>query len=168
MRHDIITSANELNNDLKKISDWAFQWKMSFNPDPSKQAQEVIFSRKLKNVSHPPLVFNNANVSSCKSQKHLGILLDSKLTFEEHYKTILSKTSRTIGLLCKLQSLLPRAALITVYKALVKSHLDYGDVLYDQAFNASFHEKLESIQYNTCLALTGAIRALLKRKFIRN
>ena len=37
--HDIITSANELNNDLKKISDWAFQWKMSFNPDPSKQAQ---------------------------------------------------------------------------------------------------------------------------------
>ena len=72
---------------------------MSFNPDPSKQAQEVIFSRKLKNVSHPPLVFNNANVSSCKSQKHLGVLLDSKLTFEEQYKTILSKTNRTIGLL---------------------------------------------------------------------
>ena len=67
--HDITTSANELNNDLKKISDWAFQWKMSFNPDPSKQAQEAIFSRKLKNVSHPPLTFNNANVSSCKSQK---------------------------------------------------------------------------------------------------
>ena len=74
----------------KKISDWAFQWKMSFNPDPSKQAQEVIFSRTLKNVLHPPLVFNNANVSSWKSQKHLGVLLDSKLTFEEHYKTILN------------------------------------------------------------------------------
>ena len=84
-----LSSANELNNDLKKISDWAFQWKMSFNPDPSKQAQEVIFSRKLKNVSHPPLVFNNVNISSCKSQKHLGILLDARLTFEEHYKTIL-------------------------------------------------------------------------------
>ena len=66
--HDITTSANELNNDLKKISDWAFQWKMSFNPDPSKQAQEVIFSRKLKNVSHTPFVFNYTNVSSCKFQ----------------------------------------------------------------------------------------------------
>ena len=75
--HDITTSENELNNDLKKISDWAFQWKMSFKTDPSKQAQEVIFSRKLKNVSHPSLVFNNVNVSSCKSQKHLGILLDA-------------------------------------------------------------------------------------------
>ena len=65
--HDITTSTNELKNDLKKISDWDFQWKMSFNPDPSKKAQEVIFNRKFKNVSHSPLVFNNANVSSCES-----------------------------------------------------------------------------------------------------
>ena len=73
MTHDITTSANELNNDLKKISDWAFQWKMPFSPDPRKQAQEVTFSRKLKNVSHLPLGFINANVSPCKSQKYLGI-----------------------------------------------------------------------------------------------
>ena len=85
---------------------------------------EVIFSRKLTNVSHPPLVFNNANVLSWKSQKQLGILLDTKLTFEEHYKTILSKINRTIGLLCKLQSLLSRAALITIYKAFVRPHLN--------------------------------------------
>ena len=162
--HVITTSANELNNYLKKISDWAFQWKMSFNPVPSKQAQEVIFSRKLKNVSHPPLVFNIVNVSSCKSPKYLGILLDARLTFEEHYKTILSNTNRTIGLLGKLQSLLPRATLKTIYKAFVRPHLDYGDVLYDQAFNASFHEKLESIQYSAGLALTGAIRGTSKEK----
>ena len=95
---------------------------MSFNPDPSIKAQEIIFSRKFKNVSHSPLVFNNANVSSWKSQKHLGILLDSKLTFEEHYKTILNKTNRTIVLLHKLQSLQPRASLITIYKAFVRPH----------------------------------------------
>ena len=135
---------------------------MSFNPDPSKQAQEAIFSRKLKNVSHPPLVFNNANFSSCKSQKYSGIFLDSKSTFEEHYKIILNNTIRTIGLLRKLQSLLLTAALTIIYKAFVRPHLDYGDVLYDQAFNASFHEKLESIQYNPCLALTGAIRGTSK------
>ena len=97
---------------------------MSFNPDLSKQAQEVIFSRKLKNISHLPLVFSSANFSSCRSQKHLGLLLSSKLTFEEHYKTILNKTNRTIALLCKLQSLLLRAASITIYKAFVRPHLD--------------------------------------------
>ena len=60
--HDGNTSAFELNNDLVKINRWAFQWKMSFNSDPKKQAQEVIFSRKSKATSHPPLVFNNDNV----------------------------------------------------------------------------------------------------------
>ena len=45
--HDVNTFANDINKDLKPISDWAFQWKMSFNPDPSKQAQAIIFSRKI-------------------------------------------------------------------------------------------------------------------------
>ena len=38
-------SASQLNNDLDKVSDWACTWKMFFNSDPSKQAQDVIFSR---------------------------------------------------------------------------------------------------------------------------
>ena len=42
------TTAENLNNDLVKISSWGYQWKMIFSPDPSKQAQEVIFSRKTK------------------------------------------------------------------------------------------------------------------------
>ena len=50
--HDINTSVNELNNDLKKVGNSVFQWKLSFNPDPSKQPQEVIFSQKLKKVPH--------------------------------------------------------------------------------------------------------------------
>ena len=42
--HDSSTTRNELNNDLLKLNNWAYQWKMSFNPDPNKQAQEVNFS----------------------------------------------------------------------------------------------------------------------------
>ena len=48
---DVNTSAKELNDDLKKVNDWAFQWKMNFNPDPSKQLPEVIFSRKSKRLT---------------------------------------------------------------------------------------------------------------------
>ena len=54
---------------------------MSFNPDPSKKAQEVIFSRKVNNVLHPPLTFNNVDVGQICSQKHLGMFLDFKLSF---------------------------------------------------------------------------------------
>ena len=56
--HDPSTSAKLLNNDLLKISDWAFKWKMLFNPDVTKQAQEVIFSRKIKKTNHPVVYFN--------------------------------------------------------------------------------------------------------------
>ena len=45
--HDVDTSANELNNDLYQINKWAFQWKMSFNANPSKKAQEIILAEKL-------------------------------------------------------------------------------------------------------------------------
>ena len=159
--HDINTLANKLNNDLKEVSNWAFQWKMTFNLEQSKQTQEVIFSRKFKKVPHPLLVINNT-VFLCKSQKHLGIILDSK--FEDHYKTVLSKTNRTLELLHKLQNLLPIEAFITIYKAFVRPHVDYGDVLFHEAFSTSSHEKLEYIQDSACLALTGTVRGSSKEK----
>ena len=162
--HDIQTSANNLNKDLERISNWATQWKMNFNPDTTKQAQEVIFSRKVKKTVHPPLLFNNASVTRTSSQKHLGIILDNQLKFDDHIKMVFRKISKTIGLLRKLHNFLPRAALITIYKAFIRPHLDYGDILYDQAYNMSFHQKLESIQYNACLAITGAIRGTSKEK----
>ena len=137
---------------------------MSFNPDVNKQAQEVIFSRKLKSNIHPPLVFNNNIVSQANSQKHLRITLDFKLTFEEHLLNVFKKVNKTIGLLRKLQNLLPRTTLNTIYNAFVKPHLDYGDILYDQAFNSSFYNRLESVQYNACLAITEAIRDTSKEK----
>ena len=56
---NINSTANDLNSDLMKISDWAFQWKMRFNPYLKKQAQEAIFSRKINKINHPPLYFNN-------------------------------------------------------------------------------------------------------------
>ena len=82
--HDLNVSANDLNHDLKKINDWAYQWKMNFNPDPSKQAQEIIFSRKTQENFHPPLYFNNIKVEQTALQKHLGIFLDPRLDFKEH------------------------------------------------------------------------------------
>ena len=156
--HDSVITTLELNSDLSRIKQWAFQWKMSFNPDLNKQAQEVIFSRKLKKVCHPSLRFNNNNVSQASLQKYLGLTLDNRLTFDERLTNVSNKVSKTIGLLQKLQNILPRPALLTIYKCFVRPHLDYGDIIYEQAYNLSFHQKLESIQYNAALALTVAIR----------
>ena len=80
--YDIDISAKELNSDLEKISKWAFQWKMQFNSDPNKQANEVISSRKTNNSSHPSVAFNNNVIKRFPYHKYLGTVLDSKLEFK--------------------------------------------------------------------------------------
>ena len=58
----------------------------------------------------------------------------------------------------KLQGLSSKITLVTNYKVFVRPHLDYGDILYDQDFNNSFHDRLDSIHYNASFAITEAIR----------
>ena len=70
---DPVTSADELNQDLQLISRWALQWKMSFNPDSTKPAEEIIFSHKQTRQIHPPLFFNNIEVKQVNDHKHLGL-----------------------------------------------------------------------------------------------
>ena len=161
--HKMNTSTTNLNNDLNKIKNWAIQWKMNFNPDPSKQAQEVIFSRKLQKTNHNQVYFNHNSVKQVPSQKHLGMYLDTKLNFQEHLNNVLSKVNKTIGLFRKLQAFLPRQSLVTVYKAFIRPHLDYGDIIYDQTYNDSFHQKMESIQYNAALAIARTVRGISRK-----
>ena len=78
------------------------------------------------------------------------MFLDNKLNFGEHLKYITNKVNKSIGLLRKLQMILPRRSLVTIYKSFIRAHLDYGDIMFDQAFNKSFHDNLESIQEMLC------------------
>ena len=88
---DVNLSFQILNNDLSVIQDWAYRWKMSFNPDPTKQAKEVIFSSKRTKDPHQPLSFNDYQINIEKSHKHLGLILDEKLTFAEHVREAIIK-----------------------------------------------------------------------------
>ena len=121
---------------------------MTFNPDPNKQTPKVIFSWKLQVTNHHYLNLNHDTVSLTESQKYLGIVLDFGIDFKEHQKLNFKKVSKTIGLPRKFRKLLPRKLLITVYKSFIRPYLVYSDIIYDQAYDASFHGKLEAIWYN--------------------
>ena len=106
------------------------KWKMEFNPDPTKQATEVLFSCKKSKRVHPPLIFNGNIVQNKNEQKHLGLILDSCLSFVKHLNEKILKAKKYIGIIKYLSNFLPFKTLNQMYKAFVRSHLDYCDIVY--------------------------------------
>ena len=106
--HDVDALSATLNNDLVKIQKRIYNWKMFFNRDRNKQAQEDIFSRKLKKGFHPNLSFKNQPIERSVTHKHLRLTLYEKLSFTNRINDKINKTLKGVGLLRELSTLLPR------------------------------------------------------------
>ena len=120
--------------------------------------RNYFLQKEKRNHTSTTFFFNNSEIKLSSNQKHLGLTLDSKLSFNEHIDDKIHPANKGVGLLQKLQTILPRSSWLTIYKSFIRPLLDYADVIYDQPFNASFSKKIESVQYNEALAITGAIK----------
>ena len=80
--------------------------------------------------NHPPLIFNGNIVQKTSEQKHLGLILDSSLSFSSHLNEKFIKAKRIIGIIKYLSKCFPFKALNQMYKALVRSHINYCDIIY--------------------------------------
>ena len=89
---DSTSSKLSLNENLSKILQWAYKWKMLFNPDASKQAQEIVFSHKNIPSDNTDIYFNNMPLKNKNTQKHLGLHFDAKLNFSEHLNEIITRS----------------------------------------------------------------------------
>ena len=139
---------------------------MLFNSDTNKQANEIIFSRKLvpNNLSHPPVIFNTNNITRCSHQKQLGDALDSNLNFSTHIDQKIKKCNKIIDLLRQISVNLSDNVLLAINKSFIRPHLDYCDILYDKPSNDNFYNKWEKLQYRACLAITGEIQGTSRER----
>ena len=140
----------------------AHNWRMALNPHPMEQAVEVNFSGQI-NTNGPS---TDHKIITFDKHKHLGIVLDSRLTFESHIQATITNDRLGMGMLRFLSQCLPRQTLNELYKLYVRPHLDYGDAIYytpqnicDFSYSIKLSNqmgKLESIQYTVAMAVTGA------------
>ena len=139
---------------------------MLLNPDSSKPAQEVLFSRKKKVQSHPILTLKIVQVEKSSYQKTSwpSTWWKAKL---QHIDNAISKINKGIAVIKKLRYSLPRKSQITIYKAFLRPLIDYGDIICDQPQNDAFCEKLESVQYRASLAITAAIQGSSRYKIYK-
>ena len=128
----------------------------------------MLFFQKKKKVlgTHPSLFYNNSLIEQDTTQKDFGLTLDYKLAFQYHVNEK-KKAMKGIGLLQKLHSTLPRISLVTIYKSFIRPHLSCGDVVYDHPSSDAFSNKLETVQYNATLAITGAIKGTSHKKLFQ-
>ena len=119
---------------------------------PNKSVSEIPESLPLKVFSSMLQMLlrkidrSSEKIGQCPHQKHLGIVLDSKLNINAHVDQIIKKCNRRMDLIRRLSVSFPRNALLTIYKSLVRSHLDYGDILYGKPGNENVQNKLEKVQ----------------------
>ena len=78
----------------------------------------------------------------------------------------MSKAVKRICIIRKLDKALPQHSLITIYKSFVRPHLDCDDIIYDQPNQESLNQKLERIQYNAALAITGASKGTYQSRLV--
>ena len=177
---DVNTAHEILYEDLNFIKNWAIQWRFEFNPDPVKPPVELIFSTKHKPPIHQPLFFNNIRLTTVSEHKHLGVILDKKLTFESHVKEKANKTKRLLGVLKRSSRYLPISALDRAYKSFIRPKLEYGDVLYHRTpsnsnqllplnvqYLSNAMAKLESVQYQAAIIVSGAWQGTSKEKIYK-
>ena len=159
------TAYEILNRDLKLVEAWAVQWHMSFNPDPNKPPIEIVFSTKTKPLVHKPLTFNGIEVKSEKEHKHLGLILDKKLSVSSHVGPKIKKANKGIGAIKFMSKYVSRTFLEQVYKTNVRPHLEYYDIIFHQpppeghlttTKLSVLMGKIESVQIQAAYAVSGA------------
>ena len=103
---------------------------MSFNPDPTKQAAQVIFSRKAQATHHPKIYLNDIEAKTVDEHKHFGLTLEAKLTFASHIDEKNKKARQVLHILKTVSRYLLVKTLEQVYKMYIRPRLDFRDVIY--------------------------------------
>ena len=114
----------------------------AFQPRSWKTYAWSNFLQEENEETHTSVFYGNIEISRTDSQKHLGLVLDNKLTFKNHVKDQLNKAYFAVGKIERLRDILPCDSLVTICKSFIRPYLDYGDVIYDQPNNDSFSDKI--------------------------
>ena len=143
---DLNELCSKVNKDLKYVNLWLKQNKLSLNI--AKTEYILLGSRsRLNKISdlNVNIEINGKELKRVKSCKHLGMIIDENLTWQDHVLKIQKKTSSGLYMLRKVKQYVNSSTLKLVYNALVSSHLNYCDVVWDNC-GITLTNKLQKIQ----------------------
>jgi len=151
---DPVKSIRDINDDLKKLADWANTWRVTFN---ASKTNFLRFSFKRRQPDLDPIFLNDTQISEVTSATNLGITLTNNLSWDNHIDKICVKTGKRLSILSRCRCFLPRLSLESLYISMIRPVIEYGDIIYD---NTTLKNKLrlDNLQRKAAIICTGAYR----------
>ena len=153
-----------ITQDLQILSDWFRANKLILNTDKSTY---ILFKSGKTNATIDCLKFDNYTIPRCCSTKFLGILLDEKLTWHEHFNSLLLKIKRNIHLLRTSRNFINTHTVKLIYYGHIYSHLCYCISVWSNMLTNTSMKKLQKIQ-DWCIQLIDRNKIPIKNKYLNN
>ena len=141
---------SKLESELVPVYNWLKMNKIKINLDKSK-FMPFSYGKKYNLNS---LNFGNGSITACENIKFLGILVDNHLNFRNHTSSICTKISIVVGLLFRLNNILPAETLATLYSALLVPHILYGIEIWHGALLEN-HDRIFKLQKKAIRAINS-------------
>ena len=151
---NIETDFSNLNDDLQVINNWGKQWLVNFNPIKTKY---IIFSKKIKAQAYPNLYLGEKKLQNVDILTHLGITLNSRMTWKNHINVIQDKALKVLANLKRISVRVPRLVKRQVFTSFAHPIMEYGFESFDNCSDEKC-KLLENIQRQFCLIITGAYK----------
>ena len=137
-----IKDARDLQSDLNRLTQWEQDWSMEFNADKCKVLR---FTNKLKKTEATYSI-HGYDLELVKSAKYLGVILDSKLTFNKHITTTSAKAQNCRHFLQRNLRICDKEVKLQCYKTFVRPIIEYASIVWDPVGNLKLNRHIESVQ----------------------
>ena len=139
-----------LNEDLRKLSEWAKKWLILFNPLKT----EVMLISNIFNDGNIELIMDGMVLKIVEFHKHLGVYLSSTNKWSKHIDTIIESASKQISFLRKIKYRFSKETLNTLYCTYIRPLLEYASEVWDGCTQTDTN-RLEQVQLNAARIVTG-------------
>ena len=119
-------NSQSIQDDINSLMDWSDIWQLKFNA----QKCNVIHIGKSSTVNDYFMGDNNTKINSVEHEKDIGVTFDTKLNFDIHINSVVSKANQLIGLVKRSFQFLDQDMFLKLYKAIIRPHLEYANVIW--------------------------------------
>lgn len=156
--NNLDTLIKDIQTSLDEVSKWCERWGFKISVDKS---CGIVFTNKTKIKIINPLTLTGSILKMENKVKFLGLIFDKKLNWSEHIDYIIERCNKRLNLMRMLagsQYGASKRCLLTIYKALIRSVIDYGAIAYDSASRQA-KKKLDVLQAKALRISAGAMKA---------